>query len=502
MNNIKLRPYQQECIDRINKQKGGKHLIVMATALGKTVTFANIEKKGRTLILSHREELVTQPKKYYKETFGIELNKNHSKDTDEIVSASVQTLVKRLNNFSPDAFDTIIVDEAHHAAAKSYKQILNYFKPRLVLGFTATPNRSDNVRLDDVFDDIIFERNLKWGIKEGYLSDIKCKRVKIGYSLENIGKNMGDFIPNQLEDAMKHTPAAIADVYKRYAKGATLIFAVNIEQAEKIAQMIPGGAVAVTAQTKNREVIIDKFTKGEIPCIVNCMVFSEGTDLPFVETIIMARPTTSNTLYAQMVGRGLRKHPNKTYLNLIDCVDNTERNDLCTAPSLLGIDISEIPARNRNALEGNLLDMPEKAKRLHDTPEAWIQNEEIVDLWAKEQAYNLHNIRFFRHPDGVLTISLKNSRIIKIPCPDALGQVNGKPYQQIIDEVYIMLRRDHANEKQLWDNSIVSSTWGNDKASPKQIACIKKLYPAINANIMDRLTKAQASNIISRLNNK
>ena len=170
---MELRNYQKECIDKINMLDTGNYLVQMATGLGKTVTFANIERKGRVLILSHREELVSQPRKYFDCTFGIEQGKHHS-NNEEVVSASVQTIVRRLRNFKPDDFDIIICDEAHHAAAKTYKKIFSYFKPRLLLGFTATPNRSDGVRLNDVFSRIIFSRDLKWGIKNGYLSDIFC----------------------------------------------------------------------------------------------------------------------------------------------------------------------------------------------------------------------------------------------------------------------------------------------------------------------------------------
>ena len=139
---MELRDYQRECIKTIEAQPPGSYLCQMATGLGKTVTFANIPRHGRNLILSHREELVRQPMKYYDCSYGVERAGEHSHG-EEVVSASVQTLVRRLEQFSPDAFDTIIVDEAHHAAANTYRKILDYFKPRLTLGFTATPNRGD-----------------------------------------------------------------------------------------------------------------------------------------------------------------------------------------------------------------------------------------------------------------------------------------------------------------------------------------------------------------------
>lgn len=492
---MNLRDYQKECINKINSIDKGNYLIQMATGLGKTVTFANIQRKGRVLLLSHREELVTQPQKYYDCTFGIEQGKNHSGGED-VVSASVQSIVRRLDNFNPNDFDTIICDEAHHAAASTYKKIFSYFKPRLLLGFTATPNRADGVRLNDVFSKIIFKRDLRWGIKNGYLSDIFCRRVDIGYDLSKVHTRMGDYAPGELEEAMSDTSDAIAEAYRKYAKGATLIFAVSVKHAHDIASKIQG-AVAVTGDTPNRAEIIKDFSERKIPCLVNCMVFTEGTDIPLVETVIIARPTQSDSLYAQMVGRGLRLHPDKDKLILIDCVGITGKASLCTAPSLLGIDMSEVPKNQRDRVQGNLFDLPDKVKLSMDTPESWIRNTEIVDLWANEQEYNLHDINFFKMPDGSLTLSLPE-RIITIPCQDHLGNVKGMPFQEAIDKVYAYLLKNHVDSRAIWDRKIVER-WGNAPATDKQRNIISKRFADFDCT---DLTKIQASQILNRLFSK
>lgn len=489
---MNLRDYQIECIDKINNLPPGAYLSQMATGLGKTVTFANIRRKGRVLILSHREELVNQPKKYYDCTFGIEQGKYHS-DGEEVVSASVQSIVRRLEHFKPDDFDIIICDEAHHAAAKSYKKIFSYFKPRLLLGFTATPNRADGARLNDVFSKIVFKRDLKWGIKNGYLSDIFCRRVDIGYDLSGVHTRMGDYAPGELDEAMKDTSDAIAEAYRKYAKGATLIFAVSINHAQEIAKRIPG-AVAVTGETENRSRIIQDFTDRKIPCLVNCMVFTEGTDIPLVETVIIARPTKSDSLYAQMVGRGLRLHPEKEKLNLIDCVGITDSSSLCTAPSLLGIDISAVPARERKKVQGDLFELPDKIVKASDTPMSWIRNTEIVDLWAKEQSYNLHNINFFKMPDGRLTLSL-GEKILSIPCQDELGNVDGRPMQEVIDDLYSELTSNYQDCRSLWDMNAVKR-WGNNPATDRQKTIIRRKFKDFDCS---ELTKMQASQILNRI---
>ena len=166
---MELRDYQKDCIDTIETQPPGAYLVQMATGLGKTVTFANLPRHGeRMLILSHREELVEQPRKYFPFpcTYGVERGTQRSSG-EEVVSASVQSLVRRLDRFSPDEFGIIICDEAHHAAAGTYRKIFDYFHPEKLIGFTATPNRGDKVRLDDVFQKIIFQRDLRWGIQNG-----------------------------------------------------------------------------------------------------------------------------------------------------------------------------------------------------------------------------------------------------------------------------------------------------------------------------------------------
>lgn len=392
--------------------------------------------------------------------------------------------------------DGILVHNCHHSAAKSYRRILDYFEPRLTLGFTATPNRGDRVRLDDIFSRIIFQRDLRWGIENGYLSDIYCLRVNIGYDLSAVRTRMGDYAPGELEEAMEGTADAIAQAYKEYARGATLIFAVSVRQANEIASKI-SGAVVVTGETKSRADIIRRFTDGQIPCIVNVMVFTEGTDIPRVETVIAARPTQSDGLYTQMVGRGLRLYPGKEKLTLIDCVGVTGRASLCTAPSLLGIDMDAVPPSKRDEVQGDLFELPVRAAAASDCPESWIRNVQIVDLWAKEQKYNLHDVNYFKMPDGSLVCSLKDRDKIVIPAPDMLGMVRGRPMQECLDRAYKMLTDGYPDQRMLWDLNAVKR-WGKGPATESQLKIIQKRCKGFDT---EGLTKGQASQILNRLFN-
>ena len=495
---LELRDYQKECLEIIDKLEPGSYLIQMATGCGKTATFTNIKRKGRVLVLAHREELVTQPIKYYNFPVGIEMA-NHKSNGEPVVIASVQSIIHRLEKFKPDEFDMIITDEAHHAAAKSYKKVYEYFKPRLHLGFTATPNRGDNVRLDDVFEDIIFERDLKWAIKNKYLTDIECLRVNIGYDISKVARRMGDFAPGELEEVMNTEilNQAIAEAYKKYAKGQTLIFATSVKHAEDIAKQIPG-AVAVTADTKNREELIRKITNKEITIRVNCKIFTEGTDMTLVETVMIARPTSNNALYTQMVGRGLRLYPGKEKLVLIDLVGTTGKANLCTAPSLLGIDLNAVPANKQDEIQGDLFDLPDIIVQKADCPSSWIRNVEIVNLWAKEQSYNTHGVNYFKMPNGNMVVSLPRRKIV-IPAQDELGKttIGGKKMsmQKAFDEVYTFLKENCPDQEYIWNVEMMKK-WGKVPASEKQITMINRFMKDFNT---ENLTKMQATQILNRL---
>jgi superfamily II DNA or RNA helicase len=485
---FKLRDYQRECIAAI--PESGRYLVQMATGLGKSLTFASLPRRGRVLILSHREELVYQPKKYYDCSYGVEMagEKSHG---EEVVSASVQSLARRLHKFGADDFDMIICDESHHACAPTYRKIFEHFRPRLLLGFTATPNRNDGVGLEHVFDDIVFERDLEWGIRNGYLAPINCLRIYIDYDLRDVAVRMGDYSPGELEIAVniKGANRAVAEAYEKYAKGQTLIFACSVEHARAIAREIPGAVSVIGGEERDKT--LEAFKKNEIRCLVNCMVFTEGTDLPNIETVMIARPTQNISLYQQMVGRGTRVYPGKEKLTLIDCVGACDDINLCTAPSLLGLDLKMV--EKKKEIEGDLFDLPGRIKREVDNPRCWIKNVEYVDMWAKGRKYNTHNVLYFKMPDGSMVLSKPK---LHIPPEDSLGRTvwNGAkiPTQKVFDELYSSLRKNYQDYKYLWDLSNVRR-WGAYQATEKQMNKVRKIWPDAG-----ELTKLEAMQVLMR----
>lgn len=220
--------------------------------------------------------------------------------------------------------------------------------------------------------------------------------------------------------------------------------------------------------------------------------------MPLVETVMIARPTSNSSLYTQMVGRGLRLYPGKEKLILIDLVGTTGKANLCTAPSLIGVDMQNIPENLKNEIQGDLFDLPKLIEERADTPESWIRNVEIVNLWAKEQQYNLHNVNWFKMPNGDFILNLKNKKI-KIPAQNELGETiildKTVKMQEAFDIVYEYLLDNYEEQKYIWDLSIVKK-WGKSEASEKQKLQIKKYLKNFNT---DDLTKLQASQILNRV---
>jgi hypothetical protein len=517
---MQLRNYQQECIDAITKAGSGRHLCCLATGLGKTVIFANIPRCGNTLILSHRQELVMQPMKYFDCDYGVEMGTSSASfqglPACPVTSASIQTMTRRHSCYDPCAFHTIIVDEAHHAASESYRKVLDYFTPERLIGFTATPNRSDGAGLENVFDNIIFKRDLRFGIENGFLSPIWAKRINIGYDLRGVTVRMGDYSPSELERAVNVDKCndAIAEIVKNIAELPAIIFAVDVAHAKAIAEKIPG-AVALSAASKDRNEVVEAYKRGEVPVLVNCALFTEGTDLPNTRTVIIARPTKSVGLYTQMVGRGTRLSPGKDHCLLIDCV-GASAMPLCTAPTLLGLDIDGVPAKHQAEIEGDLLaDIPAIIEQKSDTPESWINNVRVVDLWSKANGYTLHDINYQRKPDGTLYLRLpiagtRRSAMVSISAPDLRGDVvfstsggysEQMPAQEAYDLTFRWLRKHFTECRPLW--SLTSAKrWGKAPANDKQVRYINQLAKRKRVDVsgvMENLTKLQATSLIERL---
>ena len=508
---IALRPYQQECVDTIDALEGGAHLVQMATGLGKTVTFSSIKRRGRVLILSHRDELVRQPVRYYDCPVGIEKAAETSSG-EEVVSASVQTLSRagRLERFAPGTFDTIITDEAHHALAASYRKIVDHLQPRLHLGFTATPRRGDDRGLSPVFDDIVFSRDLLWGIEHGYLADVDCHRVEVNWDTRGIKRSKGDYAMGELDRAVNTqiTNSQVAAAYRELAVGQTLVFATSVAHAYALAELIGAQVIEGGTPGEERRRILQEFLDRKVKAIVNCGVLTEGTDLPLVETVLIARPTQSSALYSQMVGRGLRLSPGKTALRLIDCVGVSDDRQLCTAPSLVGMNEKDFP-EGSTAVDGLLTGLRDRLEEEEDCLTGWILRTRKVDvLWGSGIAW-VRGFDGWRHVTG-------NSWALTLAGPDDVDRYHARWWVRGEDgadergsESFKTLRaaerwcgmwlsktKGPADQAALWDAEKVSS-WAGQPATEKQMDYLRKLVSAEELGDR-RLSRHEASVCIDR----
>jgi ATP-dependent helicase IRC3 len=357
---VTLRPYQQEALESINSfyEKGVKRqLVVLPTGAGKTVIFSHLPqyKSNATpmLVLAHRAELLTQAKDKIRKSnpqldIQIEQADNVAGHCDVVV-ASVPTLGRaeseRILKYPKDYFKTIVIDEAHHAAAPTYRRILDYFDADFTLGVTATPQRSDNTRLTDVFDEIVYYKTIQDLIEQKYLSSLVGYRIKTDTDISGVGTNDGDYIISQLEDIIDNPArnAAIVNAYHSLVpETKAIVFCAGVQHAHNVASSFSSSKVSTEVilgetSSEDRENILARFASGETKVLVNVGVLTEGFDEPSVQTIILARPTRSTLLYTQIVGRGTRLYEGKPHCTVLDFADTTKGKKPIGLPSLLGL---------------------------------------------------------------------------------------------------------------------------------------------------------------------
>lgn len=351
---MKLRPYQQEARESIQKEwsEGVKRtLLVLPTGTGKTIVFSKVIEDRvrmgeRVLVLAHRGELLDQAADKLAQATGLGTATEKAEESSlnswfRVVVGSVQSLMreKRLHQFNKDHFDTIIVDEAHHTIADSYLRILNYFENANVLGVTATPDRGDMKNLGQFYESLAYEYSLPKAIKEGYLSPIKALTIPLELDISQVAQSAGDFAVGQLGSALDPYLESIADEMKRVASDRkTVVFLPLVKTSQKFTEILNQKgfrAAEVNGESKDRAEILEDFENDKYNVLCNSMLLTEGWDSPAVDCIVVLRPTRVRSLYSQMVGRGTRLFPGKEELLLLDFLWHTERHELCHPAHLI-----------------------------------------------------------------------------------------------------------------------------------------------------------------------
>jgi len=416
---ICLRPYQHDSITGIIDQFKAcrSTLLVLPTGCGKTICFAALidrMKSGRCMVLAHREELVFQAadkiKRVTGESCDIEMANHWADDygNARIVVSSIQTQIAgengngRMTRFRPHDFSLIIIDEAHHATAGSYRKVIDWYKrnPEVkILGVTATPDRHDEEALGQIFETVAYDYEINNAVNDGWLTPIKVSSVVVdGLDFSGIRTTAGDLNGADLAQVMEEERNlhAIAAPTIELARGRkTLVFASSVAHAERLCEIfnrhISGCANWVCGKTnkEERRRIFKDYARGNFQFLCNVGVATEGFDEPGIEVISLARPTKSRALYAQMIGRGTRPLPGvvdgvtedaarrraiaesrKPFLEVIDFVGNSGRHKLISAADILGgnysdevVERAERNAREKSKSEGTPADIMEELER-------------------------------------------------------------------------------------------------------------------------------------------
>ncbi len=360
---MQLRPYQQSAVEAIEAQwaQGRRRtLLVLPTGCGKTIVFcalaARCVREGqRVLILAHRGELLDQAADKLRKATGLGCAVEKADSTClgswfRVTVGSVQSLQRdsRLSRFPEDYFDTIIIDEAHHALAEGYRRVLEHFPAARVLGVTATPDRGDMKNLGEVFDSLAYEYTMTRAVRDGYLCPIKAVTVPLTLDITGVGVQNGDYKAGDLGDALEPYLEQIAEVIaEECARRRTVVFLPLVRTAQKMRDILRQHGMAaeeVNGASPDRTDILTRFDRGETQVLCNAMLLTEGWDCPAVDCVVVLRPTKQRGLYCQMVGRGTRLHPGKEHLLILDFLWHTERHALCR-PAHLVSPSEEVAAR-------------------------------------------------------------------------------------------------------------------------------------------------------------
>lgn len=363
---LPLRDYQRASIDALMDRWEGENnrlAVILPTGAGKTVVFAHLihavlEKSGgKVLVIAHREELLAQAASKIRAVAPhlrvgiVKAEKDDHQDVN-VVIASVQTLAVARRRAAITGISLVIVDEAHHAAAPTYVDVLDHFGAwhgLPVAGFTATMARTDG-GLAEVWQEVVYQRDILEMIRDRHLVDVKGKTVVVeGLALDDVKSRGGDFQDGQLGQALDDSGAAtvVAEAYLDHAADRPgVVFTPTVATAHTMAEAmnaagIPTGVVSGAMPKAERASVLEQYAAGDLQVLANCMVLTEGFDAPWASCAVIARPTRSASLYVQMVGRVLRPFKDKPNALVLDVVGVSTRHKLATICDLTGYNVAE-----------------------------------------------------------------------------------------------------------------------------------------------------------------
>ena len=352
MNAYKPRIYQKNCLDALQSardQGKSKALVVMASGLGKTLTGAfDIQEylesipDGRVLVLCHSAAILSQTKETFKAIFGdgysygMYNGLEKAAHRTDFLFANLQSINLHSEEFQPDEFCYVIVDEAHHSPAETYRNAIQYFTPQFLLGMTATPERMDDANLSEIFGETVYEYRLESAIKDGWLSDVEY-RVKTDeiqnletyldsgekFSLAQLNREV--FAPKRDEEIVR----IIREEISGKDSPTMVIFCQTIAHAEKFAELM-GDAVVIHSKLDSSVIAerLEGFRSGSIKTVCTVDMLNEGIDVPRTDVIVFLRVTQSKIVFTQQLGRGLRRAEGKDRVLVLDFVSTADRLEM------------------------------------------------------------------------------------------------------------------------------------------------------------------------------
>ena len=358
------RPVQQEALAALVQtrlQGFRRGLVVMATGLGKTWLAAFDTARPqfrRVLFVAHREEILRQSLDVFRRVqpdVDLGLYYGGAKQPGaSVLFASVHTLAANLHQFAPDRFDYVVIDEFHHAAARSYRRVIDHFQPAFLLGLTGTPNRMDGADLLALCsDNLVYECPLTEGIERGDLSPFRYFGIADDVDYTSIPWRGGRFDPAALAGAVETQERAqhALGVWRGKGGGRTIAFCVTVGHADFMAGFFRRNGVAAVAvhsgsASAPRAGSVEQLRAGELQVICTVDVFNEGLDVPEADTVLMLRPTESPVVFLQQLGRGLRRSDGKDALAVIDFIGN-HRSFLIKPRTLLALGTGREPGTGK-----------------------------------------------------------------------------------------------------------------------------------------------------------
>lgn len=342
---VSLRKHQTDALQQLHELRNqGKTIALLthATGTGKThIALSDARNCGlRTLYLAHRTPLLSQTQarftEIWSEASSAIYRPSHLKPDTQIVLSTIQAMAASLTNFDEREFGYIIVDEAHHAAAETYRKVIGYFKAKFILGLTATPERHDGQSLIEIFQNSAHRLDLEDAIARKLLVPIRCVRVRTNVDLTNIRFNGVDYRSTDLGKYLfvPSRDQLIVETYINHALGKRAVcFCIDVSHAERMAiefnqRGVQAAYVSGRMGHNQRQEVLEAYHKGEIQVLCACDILNEGWDSPETEVLLMARPTLSKVVYVQQLGRGTRPAAGKEYLLVFDFIDNTSRYTL------------------------------------------------------------------------------------------------------------------------------------------------------------------------------